>query len=211
MKNNHWYSVPNQSLALYARHAGFDLALYESYDTDVQLALRKRTVIEALWAIKTKCWEYYGVDLDTINSGLYVISLSNPLSIRYRTRRSQVIYIGRGQISGRIKSHFELKLFNFMLGLSGANFDFHFARPARPGTKNYFIHVEHLMLEYFSEEYGGMDEKRRFPLLNKNAGTDREYAPGDTWWKKPLKASGKRPMWELKPTDYSALAPLDGL
>lgn len=28
MKNNQWYSIPYQSLTHYARHAGFDLALY---------------------------------------------------------------------------------------------------------------------------------------------------------------------------------------
>ena len=109
----------------------------------------------------------------------------------------------------RLKSHFESKLFDFMLSLNGANFDFHFAQPARPGTLTYFKHVEHLMLDYFSAPYGGMDDKRRFPILNKNAGSNKEYSEGSDWWKKPLKAAGRRPLWEIKPTDYSDFAPLD--
>jgi hypothetical protein len=208
MKNNQWYAIRGQSLAKYVRYAGFDLALYDDYDKKVQVELRKRAVIEALWAIKTACWEQ-GFNVDTVKSGVYVIALSNPLSIQYRRKQSQVIYVGRGNIMGRIKTHFERKLFDFMLGLSGANFDFYFAKPTRPGTKNYFMHVEHLMLDYFSSQYGGMDDKRRFPLLNKSAGNNRYYAPGTEWWKKPLKAQGKRPLWKLMPTDFSDFAPLD--
>ncbi len=209
MKKNHWYPVKKQSLAVYARHAGFDLAMYEEYSEEVQIELRARAVKEAIKSIQTDCWERHNFDLAGVTSGIYVISLSNPISIQYRKNRSQIIYIGRGNIVGRIKSHFENKLFDFMLGLSGADFDFHFSQPARAGTGDYFKHVEHSMLEYFSDIYAGMDDKRRFPILNKNAGTFMGYAGGDDWWKKPLKAQGRRPLWELKPTDFSDFAPLD--
>ncbi len=206
---NNWYSVKGQSLAIYARNAGFDLAVYDDYSEQVQLELRKRAVNEALHAIKSAC-EDIELDIASIKRGIYVISLSNPLSIRYRTGRSQVIYIGIGNIMNRIKSHFDNKLFDFMLSLAGADFDFYFACPARSGTADYFKHVEHLMLEYFSEQYGGRDAKWRYPLLNNIAGSNKEYSDGKDWWKKPLKASGKRPLWELKPTDFSDFAPLDG-
>lgn len=210
IKNN-WYAVKNQSLAVYARHAGFDLAIYDDYGPQVQAELRKRSVKEAIQAIQSACWETHGFDIDAINQGIYVISLSNPLSIKYQKKRSQVIYIGRGKIMGRIKSHFENKLFDFMLGLSGANFDFHFSHAARSGTENYFKHVEYLMLEYFSEQCGGMDdqERPRYPILNKNAGNDKGYSDGTDWWKTPLKAQGKRPTWELNPTDFSDFKSLD--
>lgn len=209
MEKNHWYAVKNQSLAIYARRAGFDLAIYNDYEESVKRELRKRAVREAVSAIQLACNEHHGFDVGSVKKGIYVISLSNPLSIQYRNRRSQIIYIGRGNIVGRIKLHFENKLFDFMLGLSGADFDFHFAKPALAGTAEYFKHVEHLMLEYFSEQYGGMDDKRRFPILNKNAGNDKSYSGGNEWWKTPLKAAGKRPLWEIKPTDFSDFAPLD--
>lgn len=208
MKKNHWYAVKGQSLAVYARNAGFDLALYDDYDKRVQVELRKRAVKEAMTALSWAFWEQ-GFHVEKVKSGVYVIALSNPLSIQYRNKRSQVIYIGRGNIMGRLKTHFDKKLFDFMLGLSGADFDFYCASPARPGTRDYFKHVEHLMLDYFTGQYGGLDDKRRFPILNKNAGSDHAYAKGSDWWKKPLTAIGKRPLWELKPTDFSDFATLD--
>ena len=208
-KTNTWYPIKNQSLAIYARRAGFDLAMYNAYGKEVQTELRKLAVTEAMRSIELACWETHDFELSDVERGIYVISLSNPLSIQYRTRRSQVIYIGRGNIYGRIKSHFEKKLFDFMLGLSGADFDFHFSRPALAGCGDYFHDVEHAMLEYFSTSYGGMDDKRRFPILNKNAGAFKGYVGGTEWWKKPLRATGKRPLWELKPTDYSDFKPLD--
>jgi hypothetical protein len=210
MKKNNWYSVKCQSLAIYARNAGFDLAVYHDYSKPVQTELRKRAVKEALYAIESACADQ-DFDIASIKKGVYVITLSNPLSIRYVNDRSQVIYIGMGNIMGRLKSHFDKKLFDFMLDLSGANFDFYFALPALKGTGNatYFKHVEHLMLEYFSEQYGGMDAKYRFPILNKITGNNRKFSGGTQWWKSPLKATGKRPLWELKPTNFSDFAPLD--
>lgn len=208
MAKNHWYSVRRQNLAIYARSAGFDLAMYEDYSEEVQKDLRKRAVKQALQAIKLEC-ESQDFQIDNVKKGVYVIALSNPLSIQYRRSRSQVIYVGIGNLMGRIKSHFDKKLFDFMLSLAGANFDFYFAQPALAGTANYFKHVEHLMLEYFTNQYGGMDDKRRFPILTKNAGSNKDYPGGKDWWTKPLKASGKRPLWALNPTNFSDFAPLD--
>ncbi len=210
VKTNKWHSVKEQSLAVFARNAGFDLAMYRDYSEDVQDELRKRAVKEAMAEIEYAC-EDKGFDFSGVKKGVYVITLSNPLSIQYFHRKSKVIYIGRGAIKDRIKSHFENKLFDFMLTLNGADFDFHFAKPALAGTPDYFKHVEHLMLEYFMVQYGGLDnEVRRYPILNKYAGSDKSYRGGDDWWKQPLKACGTPPLWELKPTGDSIFSPLDG-
>ena len=159
--------------------------------------------------IEAAC-EDQGFNINNVKLGIYVITLSNPLSIQYGIRRSQVIYIGIGNIINRIESHYNNSLFDFMKSLSGANFDFHFARPALKGpSKTYYKHVEYMMLEYFREQYCGDDNCMRYPILNKNAGSDKEFSGGTDWWKKPLKAHGKRPLWELKPTAFSDFAPLD--
>lgn len=209
MKNNHWYSLKNQSLAIYTRDAGFDLSMYEQYSVQAKKELRKLAVAEAMQSVQAAFMDR-GCDARSIKKGVYVITLSNPLSIDYLTGRSQVIYIGMGNIMGRIKSHFERKLFDFMLDLSGANFDFHFAKPALPGTADYYKHVEHLMLEHFCSQYGGLDIKRRYPILNKYAGNNQWFKGGTDWWKKPLKATGNRPLWAMTPTKFSDFAPLDG-
>lgn len=208
-EKNDWYPVKDQSLAIYARNAGFDLAVYHDYSKPARAMLRKRAVKEALDAIDLECSEQ-DLDIWSVKRGVYVIALSNQLSIKYRHRRSQVIYIGMGNVMTRIKSHFERTLFDFMLDLSGANFDFYFACPARQNATTYYKHVEYLMLKYFNEQYGGIDDSRRFPILNKNSGSNQHLAPGKKdLWKTPLKATGKKPLWELWPTDYSKYAPLD--
>jgi hypothetical protein len=207
MKKNHWYEVRNQSLAIYARNAGFDLAVYHDYSVKAREMLRGRAVREALLAIESEC-EEQGLDVWSVTKGVYVIALSNPLSVKYQKGRSQVIYIGMGYIMGRLKAHFNNKLFDFMLDLSGANFDFYVACPALAGTAMYYKQVEHHMLEYFHDQFDGVHEQRRYPILNKNAGTNMKYPGGTDWWKKPLKASGRRPLWELTPSKFSDFAPL---
>ena len=105
MNKNTWYKVGNQSLAVYARNAGFDLAIYDEYSDAVKTELRKRTVTEAMRSIEWACQEH-GFDLPGLIGGVYVISLANPLSLLYPGGRSQVLYIGRGNVHVRIKSHF---------------------------------------------------------------------------------------------------------
>jgi len=209
MKNNHWYDIKAQSLAVYVRNCGYDLAVFDEYPTNVQRVIRKVAVEEAVKAIKLECQTRHGIQLDEINKGVYVIALSNPMSMRYGKGRSQIIYIGMGNIVSRIKSHFENSLFDFMLSVNGANFDFRFARPGLQGGTTYYKHVEFLMLQEFEQKYGGLSEARCYPLLNKNAGSNQQYTGGTTWWKKPLSPVGRKPKWELKPTDHSEFKALD--
>ena len=208
ISRNHWYSVKGQSLAIYARDAGFDLAMYDEYTEPVQAELRRRAVRAAMYAIQTAC-EENGFDIASVKRGVYVISLAHPLSVQYMRGRSQVIYIGLGNILNRIKAHFDNTLFDFMLSLSGADFDFNFAYPALRRANTYYKHVEHLMLDHFYEKFGGTDKIRKYPILNTNAGANQNFVGGTDWWKTPLKAAGKRPLWELKPTKFGDFPPLD--
>lgn len=201
MKPNHWYIIKNQSLSLYARAAGFDLSMYQYYSNKVKEELRAKTILEAMREIRAIC-SGLGIEIENIERGIYVISLSLPLSVKYPAGRSQVLYVGVGHIFNRIKQHFGYKLFQLMLDLSGANFNFYFAKPTLQGTSDYYRHVEHLMLDYFSGQYGD-GSNRTYPILNKNSGSNRAYHGGTEWWKKPLKSTGKNPKWELFPTNYS--------
>ncbi|WP_339834145.1 hypothetical protein [uncultured Parvibaculum sp.] len=208
MKKNHWYTIKGQSLATFASKAGFQLALYDNYSKSVQEELKRRAIEEALAEIYNAS-EEQGFDLWGVKKGVYVISLSNPLSIRYRKKRSQVIYIGLGNLSVRLKSHFNRSLFNFMQSLSGADFDFHVACPAKPGAASYYRHVEYCMLKYFSEKYEGVPGRGKFPILNTYAGANQGYSEDNGWWKTPLRGNGRIPKWELSPTRNSDFAPLD--
>jgi len=169
MKRNQWYPIKNQSLAVYARNAGFDISVYDHYSKPVKKELKERSIKEALKEIKTAC-DDEGFDITAIKQGVYIISLSAPLSIRYPSKKcSQTIYIGMGSIISRIKGQFERNLFDFMQSLSGANFDFYFAHPGLKSAGMYYKHVEYLMLEHFRKQYG------QLPILNKNAGAKKNY------------------------------------
>jgi hypothetical protein len=209
MKYNTWITIKDQSLAVYARNAGFDLAIYKNYVDEVQKELRRRTINEAVDGIRDSFEDEAGYPLPEIKKGVYAIALANPLSINYRYQWSPVIYIGMGNIDFRIKQHFQGSLFDLMQSLSGANFDFSFACPQMKGREGYYKHIEFEMLEYFSKKIGGLGQTRRFPILNKNAGSDRSIQNANDWWAKPLKAAGKKPLWALEPTEHSDFAPLD--
>src|SRR5690606_9737578 len=55
----------------------------------------------------------------------------------------------------------------------------------------------------FPSTHRGLDAKRRYPVLNKNAGAKKDIDDKDPWWKKPISGQGRRPRWELKPTKHS--------
>ena len=197
MEYNKWWKLRNQNLAVYCRNAGFDLAIFDQYSTPVQEELKKRTIKEAVEGIKSDFMNESGFQLTDIKKGVYVISVSTPFSVLYNNNsHSQVIYIGMGNIIGRIDSHLKGSLFKFMQSLSGANFDFHFANPHFESNDNYYKHVEYLMINYFEQKFGG---KR--PLLNSNAGSDKAIEDDNPWWTRPLKNAGARPQWHINPTD----------
>lgn len=204
MEVNKWVAIRDQSLAVYTRNAGFDLSVYDHYSDTVKAELRKKAIDEALFGISNAITEILdGFDIYSVTKGVYVITISNPLSIGYEKGRSQVIYIGLGNIMGRTKSHFQGKLFDFMQSLSGANFGFSFAKPELDGHPDYYKHVEWQMLDHFKKSYG------RYPLFNKNAGSKKVVEGGTDWWKSPLKNSGKRPKWCISPTEHSDFGTLD--
>jgi len=201
-KNNDWCRVRNQSLAVYARNAGYDLSIYHEYEPLVREALKKRTIAEAMKSISGIC-EKKGFDFENVRSGVYVIAIANPLSISYQKNRSQVLYIGCGSIYHRIKHHFNSKLFDFMLSVSGSNFDFYFAQAIRGDEAEYFNQVEFWMIDWFSQKHREGEQTPQLPLMNKNIGVDKDLPDDDGWWAKPLKESGKKPLWEMKPTNFS--------
>ncbi len=200
---NTWYTVRKQSLAVAARDAGFDLAVYDQYSRGVQVELRKRTIKHIMHNIEYSFSEQVDSDLSDLTQGVYVIALSNPLTVQYKIKTSEIIYIGLGNVKNRIEGHFERSLFDFMQSLSGADFDFKFAYPHLKYHTDYYKHVEYNMLEYFRKSAGNL------PLLNSNAGSDRGIASDDDWWVSPLKGAGKKPRWALTALKGSGFQRLD--
>jgi|AntAceMinimDraft_1070359.scaffolds.fasta_scaffold18428_2 hypothetical protein len=207
MQTNNWIKIRNQSLASYTREAGYDLTVFNDYSETTRRELKKAAISNAIYGIKY-AFEQQDIDIPSVKTGVYVIALSSPFTLQYKKAASPIIYIGIGNLMGRIKSHFENSLFDFMQSLSGTNFDFHFALPKHDEHADYYKHVEWQMLEAFSKKFGG-NGIGVYPILNKNAGSKRQIDDKTDWWFKPLKNTGTTPRWKLEPTAKSQFARLE--
>ena len=199
-----WTKIQGMSLARAVRQVGFDITVYEDYNGEVQLEVQKKAINRVLQELN----EYYYYEtnrtLKDIKKGVYVICLSSPFAINYPGGLSEIIYIGRGNVLGRLRSHFAHSLFPFMQSLSGTDFDFLISEPKMRGpgvAGEYFKHVEYLLLDRFKKKFGGAEREVWFPLLNRNAGSKKKLDSGDGW-DKPLSRAGKTPRWALEPTRY---------
>ena len=201
IETHNWTMIKDQSLATAARQVGFDLAMYEQYPKKVKDELRKQSVKRALKNIEDAYEEATEEYLSDVIFGVYAIRLSKPLTVMYQLKPSQVVYIGRGNVSNRIKQHLNDKLFDFMQSLSGANFDFQILNVVSSYESAQKLHkqIEYDLLKEFASTVTG--ESRGFPLLNKNAGTSQNVDKGPKW-DHPLRKSSSGIEWELKPTDY---------
>lgn len=190
-----WTALKGQSLAKAAREAGYDLTMFDQYPVTVQDTLKFHSIRNVLENLSSDYEFATDEILKDVRQGVYVICLSDPFTVQYGSKRSNVIYIGRGAILSRLKVHFENSLFDVMMSLAGANFDFYLAEPDENKEEGYFKQLEHDLLEYFHEHVGD----GKYPLLNKNAGTNLDLELG-AGWNKPIKGSGKKPTWAITPT-----------
>lgn len=198
-----WWKIKDQSLALAVREAGYDLTMFHEYPEDTQAALRKSAIKIVLRNIRDEFENMTEKDLRDIKQGVYVICVSNPFTIQYEKKTSEIIYIGIGNICSRLESHFNNSLFDFMMSVAGANFDFYLTEPKSSPGDLYYKHIEYMLLERFWESRGS------YPLLNTNAGSKKEFDGAGKGWDKPLKGSGKKPIWAIRPTRHSDFGTLD--
>lgn len=197
-----WWKIGKQSLALAAREAGFDLTVYDDYGETVREELKKRAIKNIIRSIENEFEVVSDKYLSDIKQGVYVVCLSYPYTIRYNNWLSDIVYIGRGNISGRLKSHFEQSLFRLMRTLAGADFEFYLTEP-KSTDEGYFKHIEYMLLAKFKEK------AQVYPLLNKNAGSEQKINSIGAGWDKPLKNTGKRPIWQIEPTKHWDISVLD--
>ena len=198
-----WWKIRDQSLALAVREAGYDLTMFYDYPEATQLSLRKSAIKIVLRNICNDFESMTEKSLKDIKHGVYVICLSFPFTIQYSKSASEIIYIGIGNIFTRLESHFNNSLFDFMMSVAGANFDFYLTEPKSSPGDLYYKHIEYMLLEQFNETRG------RYPLLNTNAGSNKAFEDAGDGWNKPLKGSGKKPIWAIKPTKHSDFGSLD--
>ncbi len=130
-------------------------------------------------------WEedQWDTSLSKVDKGVYVIKLSGNICIQYPNKESQIIYIGRGKVRNRIKTHLTNRVTHFSESLHDIKFQIWMTEIKVPGSPNAFKDVEADLIEVFEEEYGDL------PIQNSKGGNyhnkDHNY---NAEWKMPLRA-----------------------
>jgi hypothetical protein len=145
--------------------------------------------------------------LQNVDRGIYILCFDSGLCVNYTGGKSKVLYIGKGKIRQRIKTHLDNKLFDLFLQIPGIKFKFYMTEPKKPGPngQEYFHDFEHDLLAEFSKLYAGHDGNKLWPMFNKNAGrqhsNQHQHKAG---WKLPLKNTKAGYVWSLSPNTVKA-------
>ncbi|MHC9420727.1 GIY-YIG nuclease family protein (plasmid) [Sphingomonas citri] len=184
-----------------AQSLGFDLRRFDHLHEDVQASLKKATISRVLKAIRDT-WDREVEDtrnkswFGEVRSGVYVISIGHGFGVRYSTGCSEVMYIGRGNIGTRLRSHLQNWIFDMSRSLRDVPFKFYMEEFGDGRSPDAFKDFEHWLLEEFQRKFG---EK---PLLNKIAGRagtiDHTFAGNCS---APLDNRGKNFLWQVRPSE----------
>ena len=180
-----------------ARDLGFDLRKFEAQIDEVKTAVKKACIDQIVRKIR-KTWEETnesGSLFNDVKNGVYVISISSGFGVKYKFGCSEIMYIGRGVISNRLRSHLNNWIFGMSLSLRDVPFKFYMESIGDGRSADAYKDFEHYLLEQFKNKFG---EK---PLLNKIRGRagSIDHAFGGNW-NSPLDNRGKRYHWEIRPT-----------
>nr|WP_315052716.1 hypothetical protein [uncultured Brevundimonas sp.] len=186
-----------------ARELGFDLRKFDRQNEEVQASVRKASIDRVIYKVRN-AWDDAQVGRNPkrfgeVRNGVYVISIGDGFGVSYARGVSEVMYIGRGVFSNRIRSHLHNWIFEMSRSLRDVSFRFYMAAVGDGRNVESFKDFEHFMLDQFKEKFG---EK---PLVNKYAGReghiDHEYTGA---WNAPLDNRGKRYLWQIRPTEMNA-------
>jgi hypothetical protein len=203
-----WVKSDAISIRDYANSSGFNLNSIDlrTLEKDRRDWIEK-TVVD--WIIsdldETYAAEKYS-KLSEVKQGLYIISLADDLCIRYPTDHSQVIYVGRGTIRTRIRSHLKEWVLNFSESLQDIRFQFWMSEVRTSGGRKAFREAESDLLDYFWEKNGD------YPILNKISGSshEKEHSYSRASYTPFRKSSGLGSGWALTPMpDNDWFKPLD--
>ncbi len=198
--NVQWATTGLISVYDEARDLGFDLRKFDRQEPEVRASVRKASIDRVMGKIKTG-WDQ-GQDrrspqrFSDVKNGVYVISIGDGFGVAYKGGASEVMYIGRGIFSNRLRSHLHHWIFDMSRSLRDVPFRFYMSAIGDKRSPESFKDFEHFLLDEFRAKF---DEK---PLVNKIQGRaghiDHEYAGN---WKAPLDNRGKRYLWTIRPTE----------
>lgn len=200
-----WAETGPISIFEEARQLGFDLRRYHDQPDEVKAAIKKLTIDRIIRLIREAWRDSYendyapAKDFNKIVNGVYVISVGGGFTVSYGNRSSEVMYIGRGKIANRLRSHLSNWIFDMSLSLRDAPFKFFMETVGDGRSKSAFMDFEHFMLESFSSKFG---EK---PLINKIHGREGHIEhsfSGD--WGRPFDNRTNKSLWVIKPSERNS-------
>lgn len=201
--NIRWTTTGLISVSDEARDLGFDLRKFDNQDEDVRASVRKASIDRIMRKVRT-AWddEQQGRSAKRfidVRNGIYVISIGEGFGVSYSRGVSEVMYIGRGVFSNRIRSHLHNWIFDMSRSLRDVPFRFYMGAIGDRRNIDSFKDFEHFLLDRFKEKFG---EK---PLINKIGGREGRIAHEfNGAWNAPLDNRGKRYHWEIRPTEKNA-------
>lgn len=206
--SNKWVISKNISMREAAEWVGFKFERLSDFSRPTQGELKAaviKSIIDDLdyeWNEQAAKIRNFSKQLSNVDRGIYVLCLDGGLCVNYEKGNSRIIYIGKGRIKQRIKSHLEKKLMSFFLKIPGLQFRFYMTEPKKngPNSAMYYHDFEHDLLLEFKRVYGGTKGSDQWPIFNKNAGRSHSNNHSHkSGWTLPLKNTNAGYIWSLGP------------
>ena len=183
----------------FASDLGFNLRTleYEGVPEDKWEWINKK-IRDDILSYVSECWEddeKRNSSLYSVKQGIYVVALSDNLSIDYGGEPSKVLYIGRGQIFNRLFAHFKQWISYFSDSLQDISFDIWMTEVKVSGSKNAFKDVETDLLNHFYDKFGC------YPIQNAKSGNyhEKEHDYSDNWNKPLRNPTNINNGWAIRP------------
>jgi hypothetical protein len=167
----------------------------------VKAFMRKKTVdsvvakLRQAWRDEFEDGPPSGLDFSEVKNGVYVISIGDGFGVRYKRECSEVMYIGRGRIAIRLRSHLSNWIFDMSRSLRDVPFRFYMEAVGDGRSKDAFKDFERHLLEQFSRKFG---EKPLINKINGRAGSTAHAYDGN--WSAPIDNRGKLYLWQIRPS-----------
>lgn len=181
----------------FATNLGFNLRTleYEGAPEDKWEWINKK-IRNSILAYLSDSWEEErSSPLSSVTQGIYVITLSDNLSIDYDGQPSKVLYIGRGQIRTRLADHFKQWIRYFTDSLQDISLDIWMTEIKVKGSKCAFKEVETDLLNHFYEKFNC------YPIQNSKSGDyhEKEHNYCEEWNEPLRNPTNINYGWAIKP------------
>lgn len=162
-----WTVTQEISIRDYAARAGFNLhAIDLARLNDDKRKWITDKITKMILGMVEEAWEGDGwqTPFADLEKAVYVITMADNIAIKYNTGTSQVLYIGRGQVKKRLKSHLVNWVSHLSESLQDIKFKFWLSEIKKQGSPTAYKDVESDLICQFKHKFG------EFPLLNKKNG-----------------------------------------